>query len=233
MLDAFAEVDNIAVEINIMEHQAKAMMAMMQHGMFKDGKTIKDVLSSKTYQDLQNVLTKTPVPFADKMKPWAISQVLMISAAKSSGFDEQLGIDQFFIRKASRLNKPILEVEKPETQFKLFEAFNDLDQNLVMTETLKVLPEAADMFGNMMTAWRSGNLQQLSDISMSQATNTESEKRFYKKLLDDRNVQMANKIESYLNGGKSVLVIVGAAHYHGPQGVISMLKKRGYKISQM
>ncbi len=234
MLDAFEQVDNIAVEVNVLQlNQAQAMMAMMEHGMIKNGKTLKDVISTSNYNQLQKVLTATPVPFAEKMQPWAIAQVLFISEAKKMGYDEQLGIDQFFLRKATRLGKPIYELESAATQFQLFESFAELDQNKLMTDTLKMVPNVQTMLTDMMGAWRAGDVDKLTDMSMAQYGQSAAEQRLLKRLLDDRNVQMANKIESYLNGKKSVLVIVGAAHYPGRQGILTLLQQRGYKIKQL
>jgi uncharacterized protein len=67
-----------------------------------------------------------------------------------------------------------------------------------------------------------------SDVCSSDLTKSLS-----KKILDDRNVVMATKIEEYLKGKDPVFVVVGAAHIVGDKGVAKMLRNKGYKVEQV
>ena len=58
-------------------------------------------------------------------------------------------------------------------------------------------------------------------------------KEFYYKLLDDRNVAMADKIDEMLQGDTDVFVVVGAGHFAGEMGIVSLLGEKGYKVEQV
>ena len=52
-------------------------------------------------------------------------------------------------------------------------------------------------------------------------------------MVSDRNKNWIPKIEELLKGKDDVLVVVGAAHLVGTQGVVALLKAKGYTIEQM
>jgi uncharacterized protein YbaP (TraB family) len=52
-------------------------------------------------------------------------------------------------------------------------------------------------------------------------------------MVSDRNKSWIPKIEQLLAGKEDALVVVGAAHLVGKDGVVSLLAARGYAIEQM
>ena len=55
----------------------------------------------------------------------------------------------------------------------------------------------------------------------------------YQRLLVDRNRNWLPKIEALFTRPGRTFVVVGAAHLVGPDGLLQMLKARGYTIEQM
>ena len=55
----------------------------------------------------------------------------------------------------------------------------------------------------------------------------------YQRLLVDRNKNWLPKIEALFSRRGHALVVAGAAHLVGPDGVVEMLKARGYTVEQM
>ena len=62
--------------------------------------------------------------------------------------------------------------------------------------------------------------------------DAEETKAFYKFLITDRNVGMADKVEEYMQGDKTYFVIAGAAHMIGDDGIPALLRSRGYTVEQ-
>jgi uncharacterized protein YbaP (TraB family) len=56
---------------------------------------------------------------------------------------------------------------------------------------------------------------------------------FHEKLVFERNKNIASKIEGYLKTKEHYFVVVGAAHLVGKDGIIEILKKKGYLIEQL
>ena len=57
--------------------------------------------------------------------------------------------------------------------------------------------------------------------------------KLYQTLIVDRNNKWVRNIEGYLNGSGNTMVVVGAAHLVGADGLINLLRKRGYKVVKL
>jgi hypothetical protein len=53
------------------------------------------------------------------------------------------------------------------------------------------------------------------------------------KLIYERNRTMASKIEGFFRTGEIYFVIVGAGHLVGDQGIVEILKGKGYLVEQL
>jgi uncharacterized protein YbaP (TraB family) len=83
--------------------------------------------------------------------------------------------------------------------------------------------------GDMFKAWQTGDADKLNKFlneAMQEAPV------IYKRLVTDRSRRWVPKIEELAQGKENAIVIVGAGHMVGPEGVVELLKKKGYKISQ-
>jgi uncharacterized protein YbaP (TraB family) len=54
----------------------------------------------------------------------------------------------------------------------------------------------------------------------------------YRALVADRNRRWMTRLNSMLNERQDYLVIVGAMHLVGKDGVVELLRQRGFKIQQ-
>jgi uncharacterized protein YbaP (TraB family) len=61
-----------------------------------------------------------------------------------------------------------------------------------------------------------------------QSGETEGYLKFMQRILDDRNVTMAERISGYLATGGVTFVLVGSAHLAGKAGIPAILASRGY-----
>ena len=57
--------------------------------------------------------------------------------------------------------------------------------------------------------------------------------KIHKALFIERNKAWVPKIEEFLKRDKNVVVIVGAGHLVGKQGVINLLQLKGYRATQL
>ena len=83
---------------------------------------------------------------------------------------------------------------------------------------------------NELAAWRRGDADSLEHFARASFADFPG---FGGRLLDARNRNWIPKIERYIGSGHTYLVVVGAAHMGGPNGVPALLRSRGYQIEQL
>ena len=81
-------------------------------------------------------------------------------------------------------------------------------------------------------AWLAGDAQTMFQNNTSYLSKYPELLPMYKKLNDDRNVTMTQKIQGYMRSGKTYFVVVGAAHLIGPNGIVNLLRNKGYTVTQ-
>jgi uncharacterized protein YbaP (TraB family) len=79
-------------------------------------------------------------------------------------------------------------------------------------------------------AWRRGDADTDTRIMVDEFRNFPS---LADRFLTDRNRKWIPKIEGYLQSGKTYFVVAGTAHMGGPNGVVALLRHRGYHIEQL
>lgn len=229
--EAFAEADYLGVEIDISKAADEAQQKMvMDMGMYQDGTTLKDHVSSETYAKLGEVLKESGLEAnaLDAFKPWVAESTLSSLKAAKAGYEASAGIDLYFIQKAVERKIPVIELESYESQLGMFNDFSKelQEKNLkAALDNFDVLDQSVDLMAEM---WKTGNEEQL--LALTNGFSTDAE--YTKAMLIDRNIGMAEKIDGYLKNGKNeeYFVVVGAAHYLGEHGVLKLLEDKGYKV---
>lgn len=168
------------------------------------------------------------------LQPWALTATLSVAPFLQGGFDVASGIDMHFLQRAKEEKRAILQIESLDFQAKLLSGLPKSSQEAMLLETLEGLTsgKATVEISRLVEAWTKGDLDQIQRLSQNAAKSPEA-KIWMHSLLEGRNPGMADKIAGYLAGHDPVFVVVGAAHVVGPEGVIEILKKRGFKVKRL
>ena len=78
----------------------------------------------------------------------------------------------------------------------------------------------------LMEVYKTQDVDRLFDTTSSQLAN---EKEFHARLLDERNISWIPKLEAAFKG-MPTFVAVGAGHLGGKNGVIKLLRSKGYDV---
>lgn len=229
--EAFAEADYLGVEVDVSKAADEAQQQLiMDMGMYKDGTTLKDHVSSETYAKLGKILTESGMkPNAlDVFKPWVVETTISSLKAVKAGYEAAAGIDLYFVQKAIERKIPVIELESYELQLGMFNGFSKelQEKNLnIALDNFDVLDDGVEQLAEM---WKTGNDGALLEFTNSMAVDEE----YNKAMLIDRNIGMAEKIDGYLKNGKKeeYFIVVGAAHYLGEHGIVKLLEDKGYTV---
>ncbi|MBE7683700.1 TraB/GumN family protein [Paenibacillus sp. P13VS] len=231
--EAFAEADYLGVEIDISKAADEAQQKLiLDLGSYQDGTTLKDHVSSETYTKLGDILKKNGLePNAlDAFKPWVAESTLASLKSTTAGYEASAGVDLYFIQKAIESKLPIIELESYESQLGMFNDFSKELQEETLKATLDNFDVLDDSVNQMAEMWKTGNDEQLLELTNSFSDNEE----YNKAMLIDRNIGMADKIDGYLKSDKKeeYFIVVGAAHYLGEHGIVKLLEDKGYTVER-
>jgi uncharacterized protein len=234
--EAFAGADALAVEVDMGDPAAvqKAGMLIMSQGMLPGETTLKDRLSPELMARLKAFAAERDVPLAmyQKFKPGIVAMILVVEEYRRQGFDPELGIDKHFLDQARESSKPIRELETVEAQLDLFLEIDDSLDDVLFGEFLDQMKDLAAEAAKMVAFWKNGDAEGLDRYLVEQMGDDPSMIEFYRKLLDDRNVKMAETIDTWLHEDQDIYVVVGAGHFAGERGILELLADKGWTITQ-
>jgi len=229
---AFKESDLLVEEADLGEMGVGAQMAFLSRGMLPSSTPLDKVLSPATYALLTKRAAEIGVPVEPLklLKPWMVAQMLEVMQWQKAGFDPELGLDKHFYDLAQGTGKSVQGLETLDFQMSLFDGMTLAEQDHLLAETLKEIDTEQANMAKLMDAWKAGDAPTVERIVLSALRQ---EPQLYQRLLVDRNKAWIPKLEALFARKGRTFVVVGAAHLVGPDGLISLLRAKGYSVEQM
>jgi uncharacterized protein len=230
---AFEISSQILFEINFNTIDEQTIKRLtMDKGTYKDGQTLKDRLSKQTYELTKKRLSDLGLNIDqfERFKPWLLAITLDMLELQKLGFDQSRGIDKYFYSKAKNNGKKVDGFETAEYQLNLLGDMPAAMQETLLLQTIKELDEVQQEVATLVEAWKSGDMNSLDTILLKSFKDYPG---VSKMLIVDRNKNWLPKIESLIGQKENVMIIVGAAHLVGKDGIIALLKQRGYRVEQL
>lgn len=231
---AYHKADTLVFETDVRELEtAKGMQLLMQHAMYSDGRSLSQVLSANTYQQLQQYAKTQGVDLAplNQFKPDFVLLTLMQVALQKAGMAGE-GVDMHFLKQAVADNKPMLFLETVEQQLAMLLNISAENEDAFVMQNLQQLSELEVELTKIIAAWRSGDTGTMAELAMA-FTDTPEGKQFYDALLVQRNKNWLPQLEQMLATPEIELVLVGALHLAGEANVLQLLREQGYSITQL
>jgi uncharacterized protein YbaP (TraB family) len=221
----------------VFETDLEAMMdpaiqsKMMELGVYPEGQDLFQNISENTRINVEKKLKElglSPAYFS-RFKPWFLALSLTTLELQRMGFNPLFGIDIHFYNKAKADEKELGYLESVEYQLDLLGKMNARDQRAFLDQTLKDLDIAAQLAGDMMAAWQRGDADKLHALLFK---SFEAHPNIEDRILTRRNKDWIPKIEAMLGKPQNTMVIVGAGHLIGPEGIVQLLRQKGYEVKQ-
>jgi uncharacterized protein YbaP (TraB family) len=111
----------------------------------------------------------------------------------------------------------------------LFDSLSPADQESMLVAGTGP-DSAAKELDAIKNAWVAGDANALDTILNHSRQETPG---LVAAILNNRNRDWIPKIEQMLNGSSDALIVVGAAHLVGSQGVVALLRAKGYTVEQL
>lgn len=220
-------------EINLDTVDEKKLQQLtMAKGLYSGDQSLQKTLSKNTYEVTKKRLAGLGLNISqfEKFKPWFLAMTMTVLELQKLGFDANKGIDKYFYTKAKSFGKKVDGFETAEYQLSLL---SDMSGNMEENFLLQSMAEL-DQMGAAMTlildAWRSGDAKGLDSYLLK---SLKEYPEIMNSLLIVRNKNWLPKIESLMGKSEKAMIILGTAHLVGKDGVIELLRQKGYKVEQL
>ncbi|WP_202844591.1 TraB/GumN family protein [Luteimonas saliphila] len=240
---AFADAEKLVFEIPPEELGSPALgMQMGQAALRTDGTALDSELPDETKQALAawleanaaelQKLQMTPQTL-QLFEPWFAGLMVAIVEMGKAGLDPALGLDANLAQKASQAGKPTAGLETGAEQIAFLDGMDRTEQLQFLQESLRTADEGRAEIDKLHAAWRRGDADALwSGMAVDMRKQFP---KLYRRINVDRNDAWVPKLEAKLQapGTDDTLVVVGALHLLGEDGVVEKLRAKGYEVERI
>lgn len=202
---------------------------------YADGRTLTQVLPKAARDRLQKMLSVSggSVEQMDAIEPWAVTLSLVLGMTQTLGFRQDQGLDATLMKRAAEAQKAVAGLETVDDQINALDSIPMNEQVSGLDELLAKPQETMSDLVEMHDWWKRGDLKSLDEkmrVEMKQKTPVS-----YQLVNVARNDAWVPKIEQRLaeSTKDNTLVVVGAMHLLGSDGVVDKLRAKGYKVERV
>ena len=194
-----------------------------------EGKRLNALLPDSTLRRLRRALPTLDQAEMQRMRPWAVAEAVLAKDPdpRMAGYTPEWGIDHLVLRIAKRRLKPVLGLETVKFQLDTFGGMSWAEELAYLDHAL-ALSGAQSRLPRLVQVWRAGDLAAFEGLVLDPALWPTG---LRERMLDRRNAAWLPRIEA-LMAGQRLLVVVGAAHLVGPNGVPALLRGQGFAVRQ-
>lgn len=194
-----------------------------------EGQTLSSLLSRRGKARLAKAAAELALPMArlDAQQPWMAEIVLSAAQAAKSGALPSGGVEQA-IAADRALPAKVRSLETIEMQAELFAGRSRTDQVASLERTLRDLDRDPKGYDRLVAAWAKGDLAALRR-EVIEPLRREAPAEF-KRMVTDRNEAWLQTLRERLAGSGRTVVVVGAGHLIGREGLPARLRALGYKV---
>ena len=199
-------------------------------GKLPSGKTLKDVLPPKLFEEMEAAAWKVQYPpkLLASLRPWLAAVYLELYSYIKAGFSSYYGVDHVIEEDAKAQGSTLAYLETVEEQLSNFAALDRRTETAYLKATVQGILEEPNLPYDLVAAWASGDTTRLSKLVDQ---GFEEVPQLRSQLLVGRNRNWVPKLRDMLASGKTHFVTVGIGHLVGRDSVVAMLRAKGYRVT--
>lgn len=238
---AFAEADKVVFELPPEEMNSPQLgLQMMKAAVRTDGTQLDSELPPatagrlKAWQAANSAALQAAGLTPERMQmfePWFVGLMVSLTEMTRQGLDPKLGLDQHFISAAAHAGKPTDGFETGAQQIALLDGMSRVEQLQFIDEALSQATDGE--LEKLHAEWRNGNADAIwNDMGIDMRDRYP---RLYQHINVERNDAWLPKIEQMLAnpGTDETLIVVGALHLLGSDGVVEKMRARGFMVERV
>lgn len=231
---AFSEAETLVFEVDPASlTSVSSQFTLMSYAQPEAGESLRASLSPETYALAEQRASELGLPLLifDPLEPWFFALTLTPLKLMSLGFEAQYGIDLYFYQKLKDTDKKVKALETLTDQLDLFDTLPASTQESFLLQTLEELDTLGSDMDTIVATWKAGDTEAMQHFLLD---SFERHPDLRDRVLLQRNRNWLPAIEGFIGREDGdYLVIVGAAHLIGSEGIVDLLRDRGYTVNQV
>ncbi|MBB6065177.1 TraB/GumN family protein [Pseudoxanthomonas broegbernensis] len=232
---AFADAEDLMFELSPEEAASGALpMQMAQAAMRRRAGDLRGDLGPELWARLQAYVASNKLSMAmlEGFEPWFIGLTVGILEMGKQGLNPALGLDRHFMEAAARAGKPAAGLEPASEQIAVLAGMSLDEQRQMLAEALQQAEEGPTQARRLHAAWRAGDAARLWNEMAAEMRRDYP--ALYARINVARNDAWLPKLEQRLaRKDDDTLVVVGALHLLGGDGLVEKLRAKGYRVERI
>jgi uncharacterized protein len=165
----------------------------------------------------------------DQLRPWAIAGIFY-GIPGYNDVQSRFGVDNYFRSEGKRKGKELAGLETVDEHVEVLHGMNDIESEIMLLDIIVHRDKEKGWSEQLRRSWKHGDIAGVRE-NMARWGNLNP--GAYVRLLDQRNIKWIPQIKAEFNSGKPTSIVVGAGHLLGPNGLLALLERSGYKFEQL
>ena len=230
---AYDDAEALYMELDMDDLDPLLMQATINRlGMLDESTSLRDVMGDELYAEATRMAADLDIPLdmLERAEPWLAAITVEQLVLARIGFNPLYGVEMHLLSKATGDGKEILGFESVDQQLGYLDGLSLDAQRALLMQTLSESSTLREVMDDLILAWRSGDIEYLENTLLDDVTGYPE---LYDTIVANRNRLWVDAIDALLERGEDYLVVVGALHLVGEDGVPRLLEQRGVRITQM
>lgn len=232
VLAAYERAADLVLELDVEAAQAAlSTNEILSLARLHPGETLEKRIGAKAFRRVAKAARSLHVPVATlaPLRPWFVAIVLLSAQLTGDGYESGSGIDLQLAARAKADAKPVVGLETAAEQLGIFASLSPALERRFLLQTLGDLEAPDATMETTVSAWKHGDLAAL---ERELGKSFQDFPELYGPVVADRNRRWMGPLSTMLAGDGEHLVVVGALHLVGRDGLVERLRERGYEVRQ-
>lgn len=229
IMAAWQQADRLIVEADLGSVTPAERQRIQRLSQLPAGERLSQVLPTELHEQALSLARQYGLDPArvEGWRPWFLGLTLTQLALMQTGYQPELGVDNHFTALATKAGRPIQGLERVDEQFAYLATLGQHETQF-LASALEQLDQVSQQLPQVIKAWRDGDGPALRRLLSEEMGPPALQAQLERRLLVERNHRWLQQLLQQPEG--RAFLVVGALHLYGPDGLLQLLRRQGYRV---